>query len=111
LFFLPAAVPCGTTASYGEIARALGKPDASRAVGAANARNPVALVVPCHRVVGADGSLTGYAGGRRRKRWLLAHEGVKLLGGRLARSARVADHDLVSRFASTRRTSAVATVS
>jgi methylated-DNA-[protein]-cysteine S-methyltransferase len=69
-------VGAGKTVSYGELAAAIGRPTASRAVGLANARNPVALVVPCHRVIGADGSLTGYAGGLERKRWLLRHEGV-----------------------------------
>ena len=62
------------TVSYGELARRIGRPNASRAVGLANATNPIAVVVPCHRVIGADGSLTGYAGGLARKRWLLAHE-------------------------------------
>lgn len=71
-------IPPGTTASYGEIAASIGQPVAARAVGAASARNPVALVIPCHRLVGGDGSLTGYAGGVGRKRWLLAHEGVDL---------------------------------
>jgi methylated-DNA-[protein]-cysteine S-methyltransferase len=71
-------IACGTTASYGEIARAVGRPRAVRAVGATNGRNPVALVVPCHRVIGADGSLSGYAGGLTRKRWLLRHEGVAI---------------------------------
>jgi methylated-DNA-[protein]-cysteine S-methyltransferase len=66
----------GETRSYGEIAARIGAPKASRAVGLANARNPVALAVPCHRVIGADGSLTGYASGIERKRWLLAHEGA-----------------------------------
>jgi len=69
----------GETRSYGEIARAIGRPSASRAVGAANGRNPVAIVVPCHRVIGANGSLTGYGGGLERKRWLLAHEGSALV--------------------------------
>jgi methylated-DNA-[protein]-cysteine S-methyltransferase len=64
----------GTTISYRELARRIGAPDAVRAVGAANGRNPLSLVVPCHRVVGSDGSLTGYAGGLDRKRWLLDHE-------------------------------------
>lgn len=71
-------IPPGRTASYGELASQLGRPHSSRAVGMANARNPVSLVVPCHRVIGADGGLTGYAGGLERKRWLLAHEGVLL---------------------------------
>ena len=67
-------IPFGNTITYGEIARKLGDPGASRAVGLANARNPIAIVIPCHRVIGADGNLTGYAGGMHRKRWLLAHE-------------------------------------
>ena len=71
-------IPCGATTSYGALAARLGRPSASRAVGAANGLNPVAVVVPCHRVIGADGSLTGYAGGLARKRWLLAHEGALL---------------------------------
>jgi len=65
----------GTTASYGELAARLGRPGAARAVGRANSLNPVALVVPCHRVIGGNGSLTGYAGGLERKKWLLEHEG------------------------------------
>jgi methylated-DNA-[protein]-cysteine S-methyltransferase len=69
-------IPAGTTISYGELARRLGEPAAVRAVGAANGANPVAIVVPCHRVIGSDGSLTGYGGGLERKRWLLLHEGV-----------------------------------
>jgi methylated-DNA-[protein]-cysteine S-methyltransferase len=68
------AIPTGSTTTYGEIARRVGRPRASRAVGLANSRNPVAIVIPCHRVVGAGGALTGYAGGLARKRWLLAHE-------------------------------------
>lgn len=67
-------IPFGTTQSYGEIARRVGSPDASRAVGLANGRNPIAIVVPCHRVVGSNGNLIGYGGGLDRKRWLLAHE-------------------------------------
>jgi len=67
-------IPFGRTATYGEIARAIGAPAASRAVGAANRVNPFAIVVPCHRVIGASGDLTGYAGGLPRKRWLLQHE-------------------------------------
>ncbi len=81
------AIPVGTTISYGGLAKRLGKPGASRAVGMANSLNPVAIVVPCHRVIGADGRLTGYAGGLERKRWLLAHEGVDvaaLAGSRAA---------------------------
>jgi methylated-DNA-[protein]-cysteine S-methyltransferase len=71
-------IPCGSTVSYGHIARAIGSPAAVRAVGAANGKNPIAIVVPCHRVVGASGTLTGYGGGLDRKRWLLEHEGVRL---------------------------------
>jgi methylated-DNA-[protein]-cysteine S-methyltransferase len=67
-------IPFGGTASYAEVARRIGRPRAARAVGAANARNPIAILVPCHRVIGADGSLTGYAGGLERKRALLALE-------------------------------------
>lgn len=69
-----AQLPFGATTSYLELARRLGRPSACRAVGAANGRNPIAIVVPCHRVIGSDGSLTGYAGGLPRKHWLLAHE-------------------------------------
>jgi len=68
------SIPYGETISYGEVARRIGQPSASRAVGLANGRNPVAIVVPCHRVIGADGSLTGYGGGMDRKRFLLALE-------------------------------------
>jgi O-6-methylguanine DNA methyltransferase len=67
-------IPRGQTISYGELAHAIGNPKAVRAVGLANGKNPVSIVVPCHRVIGADGSLTGYGGGIERKRWLLAHE-------------------------------------
>jgi methylated-DNA-[protein]-cysteine S-methyltransferase len=69
-------IPVGLTMSYGAMARKLGKPDASRAVGLANGSNPIAVVVPCHRVIGADGSLTGFGGGLPRKKWLLEHEGA-----------------------------------
>jgi len=67
-------IPCGRTTSYEVIARAIGRPNAARAVGRANGDNRLAIIVPCHRVINADGSLSGYGGGRRRKRWLLAHE-------------------------------------
>jgi methylated-DNA-[protein]-cysteine S-methyltransferase len=67
-------------ATYGELAKILGKPTAYRAVGMANSLNPVAIALPCHRVVGTNGQLTGYAGGLARKRWLLHHEGVALTG-------------------------------
>jgi methylated-DNA-[protein]-cysteine S-methyltransferase len=71
-----ARIPLGRTATYGEIAHLLGRPLASRAVGAANGANPIPIIIPCHRVIGAGGALTGYGGGLSRKRWLLAHEGV-----------------------------------
>jgi methylated-DNA-[protein]-cysteine S-methyltransferase len=69
-------IPYGQTWSYGELAKRINNPSASRAVGLANGRNPISILVPCHRVIGADGSLTGYGGGLERKRWLLAHEGL-----------------------------------
>ncbi len=71
-------IPTGVTTSYGALAASLGQPGASRAVGLANGANPICLVVPCHRVIGADGTLTGYGGGLHRKEWLLRHEGVRL---------------------------------
>ena len=67
-------IPYGETVSYGTIATRVGRPTAVRAVGAANGANPIAIVIPCHRVIGADGSLTGYGGGEARKKWLLALE-------------------------------------
>lgn len=67
-------IPFGTTISYAEQARRIGRPGASRAVGAANGRNPIAIVVPCHRVIGSSGTLTGYGGGLPLKQWLLDHE-------------------------------------
>ncbi|MBV9420583.1 MAG: methylated-DNA--[protein]-cysteine S-methyltransferase [Alphaproteobacteria bacterium] len=67
-------IPAGTTTTYGALAKKVGKPAAMRAVGLANGANPIAIVVPCHRVIGSDGSLTGYGGGLERKRWLLDHE-------------------------------------
>jgi methylated-DNA-[protein]-cysteine S-methyltransferase len=73
-----ARIPYGGTRSYGEVARRLGKPTAVRAVGLANGANPIPIVIPCHRVVGADGSLVGYGGGLHVKAALLEHEGVRL---------------------------------
>jgi methylated-DNA-[protein]-cysteine S-methyltransferase len=73
------AIPCGVTVSYGEVAKRLGDRNLMRAVGLANGKNPIAIVVPCHRVIGADGKLTGYGGGLARKEWLLKHEGALLL--------------------------------
>jgi methylated-DNA-[protein]-cysteine S-methyltransferase len=73
-------IPAGVTVTYADLAREVGRPTASRAVGAANGRNPVPIVIPCHRVIGGDASLTGYGGGLWRKRWLLSHEGVMLPG-------------------------------
>jgi methylated-DNA-[protein]-cysteine S-methyltransferase len=67
-------IPYGETCSYGDLARVVGRPSASRAVGAANGANPIAIILPCHRVIGASGALTGYGGGLPLKRWLLAHE-------------------------------------
>jgi methylated-DNA-[protein]-cysteine S-methyltransferase len=72
------SVSAGTTTTYGTIARALGAPSSTRAVGAANGANPIPLVIPCHRVIGADGTLTGYGGGLHRKEWLLRHEGAEI---------------------------------
>ncbi|MCS2147356.1 methylated-DNA--[protein]-cysteine S-methyltransferase [Scandinavium manionii] len=73
------SIPCGHVMHYGELAEQLGRPGAARAVGAANGSNPVSIVVPCHRVIGRNGTLTGYAGGVQRKEWLLRHEGYLLL--------------------------------
>jgi len=76
------AIPYGVTTSYSELARKLGDAKATRAVGAANGKNPIPIIVPCHRVVGAHGDLTGFGGGLDRKRWLLEHEGALMpLGG------------------------------
>jgi len=69
-------IPAGETRSYGQLAAEIGEPKAMRAVGLANGQNPIAIVIPCHRVIGADGSLTGFGGGLPRKRWLLHHEGA-----------------------------------
>lgn len=68
-------IPCGEIITYGELAKRIGRPTASRAVGMANGSNPISIVVPCHRVIGSQGALTGYAGGVQRKQWLLKHEG------------------------------------
>ena len=73
-------VPAGKTISYGALAERVGMPGAARAVGAANRTNPIPIIIPCHRVIGADGSLTGYAGGLHRKKWLLRHEGAEFSG-------------------------------
>lgn len=73
------AIPCGQVMHYGQLATLLGRAGAARAVGAANGSNPVSIVVPCHRVIGSNGTLTGYAGGVQRKEWLLRHEGYFLL--------------------------------
>lgn len=70
-------IPCGTTITYSKLAEQIGRPTAVRAVGLANGSNPIGIVVPCHRVIGVNGSLTGYGGGIERKRWLLEHEGSK----------------------------------
>lgn len=72
-------IPAGTTRSYSALAEQIGRPKAVRAVGLANGTNPISIVLPCHRVIGADNSLTGYGGGMERKRWLLAHEGALLI--------------------------------
>lgn len=81
------AIPVGTATTYGRLAAKLGRPNASRAVGLANGSNPVSIVVPCHRVIGADGTLTGYGGGLARKRWLLEHEGIRLPGSGARKTA------------------------
>jgi len=73
------AIPAGQTRSYSELAAAVGRPGAARAVASANATNPIPIVIPCHRVIHADGSLSGYGGGVDRKRWLLRHEGALLV--------------------------------
>ena len=85
-------IPAGTTLSYGDLAARIGQPKAVRAVGLANGANPIAIVVPCHRVIGANMSLTGYGGGLERKRWLLAHEGVLLDTGPVTRPAHLPRH-------------------
>jgi len=78
-----AQIPFGASISYGELARRIGNPAASRAVGRANGQNPISIIVPCHRVIGANGTLTGYGGGSDRKRWLLDHEAGRQVPGGL----------------------------
>ena len=78
-------IPAGETRSYGQLAAEIGEPKAMRAVGLANGQNPIAIVIPCHRVIGADGSLTGFGGGLPRKRWLLSHEGASFRENRAAK--------------------------
>lgn len=80
-------IPVGETLSYSALAKKIGHPAAIRAVGLANGANPISVVVPCHRVIGADGTLTGYGGGLPRKRWLLAHEGAAFAEERVRRRA------------------------
>lgn len=82
------AIRFGQAVSYGEIAAKLGKPGASRAVGTANGANPLPIIVPCHRVIASGGGLGGYSGGLDRKRWLLRHEGIQIVSGRVAAAAR-----------------------
>lgn len=74
-----AKIPYGQTISYGELARRLNDPNKMRAVGRANGQNPLPIIIPCHRVIGSNGTLTGYSGGIKRKKWLLRHEGALLL--------------------------------
>jgi methylated-DNA-[protein]-cysteine S-methyltransferase len=82
-------IPVGATWSYGKLADDIGRPKAVRAVGLANGANPISVIVPCHRVIGAGGALTGYAGGLTRKRWLLEHEGVQLAAAQKTNPATV----------------------
>lgn len=83
-------IPAGETTSYGRLAATIGRPKAIRAVGAANGANPIAIVVPCHRVIGANAALTGFAGGLERKRWLLEHEGAANFEWRLVEQRLIA---------------------
>jgi len=78
VWYCLAEIPFGVVKSYGEIAKMINKPRSAQAVGGANGRNPITLIIPCHRVIGGNGSLTGYTGGIERKLWLLNHEGVKV---------------------------------
>jgi methylated-DNA-[protein]-cysteine S-methyltransferase len=76
-------IPFGHTVAYGDIARAMGRPKACRAVGGANNKNPISIIIPCHRIVGADRRLTGYGGGLWRKAWLLKHEKIRIVKNRI----------------------------
>ncbi|WP_354625100.1 methylated-DNA--[protein]-cysteine S-methyltransferase [Psychromonas sp. MME2] len=86
-----AKIPYGQLLSYADIARMINNPKASQAVGGANAKNPLAIIIPCHRVIGCNGKLTGYAGGLHRKHWLLEHEGITING--LADQQKIAIED------------------
>ena len=102
-------IPWGQTATYGEIARAIGRPTASRAVGLANGRNPVSIIIPCHRVIGSNGQLVGYGGGLRRKKQLLQLEGtLPLSSGN--ESAKLFDERCADTAASSRVSDAVGTL-
>ena len=90
------AIPYGETVSYAELARRIGRPGASRAVGSANGRNPIAIVVPCHRVIAADGTLGGYGGGLDRKEWLLQHEAAVTRVARTRHAGDSASCDVLS---------------
>ena len=94
------AIPYGETTSYGDLARAIGRPTASRAVGAANGRNPLSIVIPCHRVIGADGSMTGYGGEISRKRVLLDLE-ARVRDARPGQRATQSNRQLDLRIAAT----------
>ena len=103
-------IPYGETASYRDVATAIGNPRATRAVGLANNRNPIALLIPCHRVIGADGSLTGYGGGLEMKSWLLAHERDGARGAAAGRRAASRDSSAASAVGAARRASAAPAV-
>jgi methylated-DNA-[protein]-cysteine S-methyltransferase len=91
-------IPAGATWTYGQLAHHIGSPKGFRAVGHANSLNPIAIVLPCHRVIGANGSLTGYAGGLERKKWLLEHEGALLARSRTGTHGKVPDLQAVLPF-------------
>lgn len=99
-------IPFGETRSYGQLAKRLNNPNGSRAVGLANGRNPIAIIVPCHRVIGADGSLTGFGGGIERKEWLLSHEGLPRNGNLPLSIPSPAPGSTVRRSAAVRSTAA-----